>query len=335
MIRWNILNTIKIDNMKFKEYKKIQGLHKEECDGILIGKCYIQEKLDGANASIWLGDDGEIHFGSRTRDLFLAKDNFNGFGDWVKENLENLKNIFFAHPNYRLNGEWLVRHTIGYNETSYKKFYLFDIDAENEESSFKLPLEEVYLLARDFNIPTAKLFDVIINPSLEQIKQFAGKSELGQKGEGVVIKNMEFVNKFGDQQFGKYVTQEFKEDNAITFGGNNKSSETYCEMYFVNKFMNLARVQKIFHKLESMEGRLDYKHIPRIMGMCYHDLITEESWTIAQEMGKSGKFFDFKAFKQICDKKAKSIFIELLTGDVSVAHFSNVSDKENHAINSN
>lgn len=321
--------------MKFKEYKKIQGLHKEECDGILTGKCYIQEKLDGANASIWLGDDNEIHYGSRSRDLFLVQDNFNGFGDWVKDNSENLRQLFSEHPNYRLNGEWLVRHTIGYKETSYKKFYLFDIDVEGPDISVKLSIEGVYLNAEKYNIPSAKLFAVLENPTLEQIKEFAGKSELGQKGEGVVVKNMQFVNKFGDMQFGKYVTQEFKEDNAVTFGGNNKTSESYHEMYYVNKFMGLARVQKIFHKLESSEGRLSEKHIPRIMMTCFHDLMGEEGYTIALEMSKATVPFNFKSFKSLCDKKSKSIFLELLTGDVSVAHFSNVSDKENHAVNTN
>jgi len=63
--------------MEFKEYKKIQALHKEECDGILHGTCYLQEKVDGANASIWV-EDGNIHCGSRTRDLIKAGDGFNG-----------------------------------------------------------------------------------------------------------------------------------------------------------------------------------------------------------------------------------------------------------------
>lgn len=266
--------------MEFKKYPKIQALHKEECDGILFGTCYIQEKVDGANASIWLGDDNEIHYGSRSRDLFLDKDNFNGFGTWIENNKENLGAFFTEHPNLRLYGEWLVRHTIGYNELSYKKFYLFDIE---DEQGKMYDIKYVQTIGEQYNIPN-------------------------------------FVNKFGDPQHGKYVTQEFKEDNAVTFGGNNRSSETYEEMYYVNQFMTLARVTKIFHKLESSEGRLEMKHIPQIMGMCYHDLITEEAWVIAKEMGKSHKLFNFKAFQDLCNKKSKSIFIELLTGDISVAN---------------
>lgn len=301
--------------MTFKEYNKIHALHKEECEGILEGKCYIQEKVDGANASIWLSEDG-IHCGSRTRDLTLAGDDFNGFVTYVN-NHEGIKRFFDHNPNLRLYGEWLVRHTIGYNETAYKHFYLFDIENEHGEC---LSMEEVNEYAQHYGIKTVELFAVMDNPTIENIKEHAGKSVLGSKGEGVVVKNLSYINKFGVKQYGKFVTQEFKEDNAVTFGGNNKSSETYNEMYYVNKFMNLARVQKNFHKLESMEGRLDMKHIPRMMSMCYHDLITEECWEIAKDMGKSNKRFDFKAFENLCNKKSKSIFIELLTGDVSVAN---------------
>lgn len=255
--------------MQFKPYNKIHALHKEECEGILEGTCYIQEKVDGANASIWLGDDGEIHYGSRSRDLFLANDNFNGFGDWVRAHPQ-LKFFFKQYPAIRINGEWL-------------------------DGKFE-------------------------NPSMELIRSFAGQSVLGEKGEGVVVKNLSFRNKFGDVNFGKYVTQEFKEDNGVTFGGNNKFSETYEEMYFVNKFVTLPRVEKTTHKLESMEGKLSEKHIPRVMGMVFYDVMSEEGNDMANHLAKNGADFNFKKFRELCNKKSKSIFMELLTGDVSVAN---------------
>lgn len=305
--------------MEFKKYEKIHALHKEECEGILEGTCYIQEKVDGANASIWLGDDGEIHYGSRTRDLFLANDNFNGFGDWVRAH-PRLKEFFANFPHIRLNGEWLVRHTIGYRETSYKKFYLFDAEQCDGGMCMTTDIEQLYKIAKEYDIPTAHFHGKFENPTLELIKFFAGRSVLGEKGEGVVVKNLSFRNKFGDVNFGKYVTQEFKEDNGVTFGGNNKFSDTYEEMYFTNKFVTLPRVEKTLHKLESMEGKLSEKHIPRVMGMVFHDVMSEEANDMANHLAKSGADFNFKKFKELCNKKSKSIFMELLTGDVSVAN---------------
>lgn len=300
----------------FKPYPKVQALHKEECEGLLNGTCIIQEKIDGANASIWMEEDG-IHCGSRTRDLTIINEGFNGFKEYV-ENHDGIKKLLEAFPGFRLYGEWLVRHTIGYSELAYKHFYLYEI--ENSVGDL-ISIDHMYQLANAFGIKTAELFAVIDNPPLEEIQKFAGKSVLGEKGEGVVVKNFNFINKFGNRQHGKYVTQEFKEDNAVTFGGNNKSSDTYHEMYYVNKYMTLARVQKIIHKMEATTGKPDYKDIPKVMGLCLYDLITEEAWAIANDMFKIPGGFNFGAFKKLCDKKSKQIFIEIITNSISVAHY--------------
>lgn len=304
--------------MTFKQYKKIQALHKEECEGILEGTCYIQEKVDGANASIWI-EDGKVHCGSRTRDLTLAGDGFNGFVEYVKTH-QGINSLLSTRSNFRLYGEWLVRHSIGYHEKSYRQFYLYDI--ETEEGN-KMDIEEVNKIAEEFGIPHVHLFTKIKNPTLDQIKEFAGKSVLGEKGEGIVVKNLEFINKFGDTQYGKYVTQEFKEDNAITFGGNNKHSDTYWEMYFVNEYVSLPRLEKILNKFSNMsEEKLDMKHIPQIMGMMHHDVITEECWAIQK---KCTAPFDFKAFEKLVKRKTRQMFINHLTGEISVADM-----KQNH-----
>ena len=55
----------------FKSYPKLHRLGKEEVEGILDGYCVIQEKIDGANASIWM-HDGTVHVGSRRN--ILARD---------------------------------------------------------------------------------------------------------------------------------------------------------------------------------------------------------------------------------------------------------------------
>lgn len=303
--------------MKHKTYKKIHRLGAEENDGILIGKCYIQEKIDGANASIWWDSDtNQVHYGSRTRDLRAANDNFNGFGDWMAKNPQ-VGAYLEKNQLVRLNGEWLVRHSIGYHEASYKSFYLFDVDEERDGKDYRYSMEGMYELADHLKIPSAHLFASLENPTLEQIKEFAGKSVLGLKGEGVVIKNLDFISKFGDLEYAKYVTQEFKEDNAITFGGNNKHSDTYWEMYFVNAYVTMPRLEKILHKFAAMsEERLDMKHIPQIMGMMHHDIISEEAWEISK---KCTAPFDFKAFGRLVQRKTRQMYINYLNGDVSVA----------------
>jgi hypothetical protein len=292
----------------FIRYEKIHRLGKEETEGILEGTCYIQEKIDGANTSIWV-EDGEIKCGSRNN---VLESGFNGFVDYVK-NHEGINTLLKKHPEYRLYGEWCVRHTIQYNETSYKKFYLFDIMIKDSDF-YEIP--QVYVTAEKYGIDTPKLFDVIENPTVEQVMKYVGMSAIGEIGEGVVIKNFMFVNKFSQICYAKVVTEKFKEDNAICFGGNNKFSDTYWEMYVCNKYMTLQRIEKIIHKIEpTLDRKIDMQDIPRVMSTAFHDLITEEIWEIQKKVPS----INFKSLQRVCYKKAKQIFVDILNNSISVA----------------
>lgn len=296
--------------MQFKEYNKIHRLGKEETDGILIGKCYIQEKVDGANVQIWKDETGKIRMGSRSKEI---TEGFNGFCEYVNNDtrISSLLNMF---PEYRLYGEWLVRHTIQYSETAYKQFYLFDI--ENIATGTLLELNQVKNVAEQFALCFPQIFAVLENPTVEQIMPFVGKTNLGEKGEGVVIKNPAFINMFGINQYAKIVTQEFKEDNGLVFGGNNKHSDTYWEMYVVNKYITLERVQKIMNKLQPLiDKKLDFEHTSRIASTTFHDMLTEEIWEISKKVVS----VNFKKLSNLCTRKAAQIYKDILNNSISVA----------------
>ena len=297
--------------MNFKKYHKIHRLGKDETIGILNGVCHIQEKIDGANASIWLDDHGDIHCGSRNNDVTDRGDGFNGLVEYVK-NHQGIKDLLKVHPEFRLYGEYLVKHTIRYNETAYNHFYLFDIEDGEEFVNTEL----VYKYAEKYDIKTPHYFGQFHSPDEEFIKEMVGESKLGDKGEGVVIKNFGFENTFGDTVYAKIVTQEFKERNNIVFGGNNKSSDTYWEMYVVNKYCTLPRVKKIMQKLESEKGKLDFCDTSRLTNTVYHDMLTEEIW----EIQKKVPMVDLKKLKALSFRKAKQIFHDTLYNFNSVAY---------------
>lgn len=314
------------------KYPKIKRLGEEDNDGILLGKVYVQEKVDGANAQIWI-ENGEIKCGSRTQELTGG---FNGFVEYAKSH-EGIRTFLEENPSCRLFGEWLVRHTIAYNETVYRKFYLFDVmvlpnefklEGEDEEEIERqkarqctwYTIERVYETGIKYNLETVQLFGVFENPLPEVFQEFVGKSILGDKGEGIVLKNPLFINKWGDHVSAKVVTQEFKEDNALTFGGNNKHSETYVEMKLVNEAMTMPRIQKIMQKLQPMvEKRLGREETGRVIEMAYHDMFEEEIW----EFVKKHKQIDFSHLENLAKKKAVKIYHDLLDGHISVAYETN------------
>ena len=296
--------------MTYKTYHKIHRLGKEETDGILDCEFVVQEKVDGANCSIfWL--DGEVRCGTRTR--MLPKDeSFNGFQETVNAN-SKVKDFLQSNPHLILYGEWLVKHTITYPDEAYRKIYLFDVyDTTNDVF---VPQEVVSGLAQQLELEYPHVF-AVGKLTEDEIKEFVGKSAIAPAGEGVVLKAQGFVNKFGDHIYAKVVHQKFKESNAIVFGGNNKHSETYWEMYVVNKYCTTGRVQKIMQKIQAeTEKRLDMEHTSRVAGTCYHDLITEEAWEIAQKVPA----IDYKKLKGLCTRKFIQIYHDILNNTLSVA----------------
>jgi hypothetical protein len=77
---------------EFRGWSKIPRLRRD---------VIITEKIDGTNACVWIGEDGDFHAQSRTRIITPESDNF-GFAAWVHDNIEALRKL---GPGYHY-GEW-------------------------------------------------------------------------------------------------------------------------------------------------------------------------------------------------------------------------------------
>lgn len=88
----------------------------------LVRECVVTEKLDGTNASVCVGDDGSMRFGSRNRWITPDDDNF-GFARWATEHAEGLAALGVG-THY---GEWWgagIQRRYGLAE---KRFSLFNV----------------------------------------------------------------------------------------------------------------------------------------------------------------------------------------------------------------
>lgn len=88
----------------------------------LSAKMVITEKLDGTNAQIAVGEDGEFLVGSRKREITLGDDNF-GFAAWAYERKDEL--VSFLGPGRHF-GEWYgqgIQRKYGLED---KRFALFN-----------------------------------------------------------------------------------------------------------------------------------------------------------------------------------------------------------------
>jgi len=107
--------------MEFKEFSKIARLSRD---------CVITEKLDGTNASVYIGEDGEFLTGSRTRWITPEGDNF-GFSRWAHEHKDEL---LLLGPGHHF-GEWWgsgIQRRYGLTE---KRFSLFNVGRWLDEVS--------------------------------------------------------------------------------------------------------------------------------------------------------------------------------------------------------
>lgn len=197
----------------------------------------IQEKLDGANAS-FKKENGQIKCFSRNTELDESN-TLRGFYNWVHTTI----NPDELAEGYIYFGEWLVRHKLSYGENE-NQFYLFDI--YNEKGHY-VSFDNVEMVAKQLKINLIPVFYYGTFQSLEHIQSFIGKSKLGEIGEGVVVKNVNYTDKHGNQQFTKFVSDDFAEMAKVKKHKVNTQKDDLQE--FVNATVNKARVSKIMHKL--------------------------------------------------------------------------------------
>lgn len=95
----------------FTPFPKIPRLSRE---------CVITEKIDGTNASIYIGEDGEFKTGSRTRWITPGDDNF-GFAWWANKHKDELMALGPGHHF----GEWWgqgIQRKYGLDERRFSLF---------------------------------------------------------------------------------------------------------------------------------------------------------------------------------------------------------------------
>lgn len=293
--------------MNYRSYPKIHALHKEEVENILDYEVVVQVKIDGANSVVYL-KDGVVRCGSRSRELPLDE-SFRGLQEHIASK-PNIKKFLEEHPDAILYGEWLVKHSINYTQDFYNKWYLFDV-LEGEEYWKQ---EDVEKLAAELEVG----YPVVYGKgkfTLEELDSFIEQEWLGHKNEGVVLKPLDFTNKFGDRPYAKRVSQQFKEKNAIVFGGNDKHSEFYWEQYITNKYCTLATLEKNLNKLAPELGRIGKEHTPQIANTCVHDTWTENAWEIFKKVPK----LDFRKAQSLMMRKYIQLFHDKLENSFSVA----------------
>jgi len=283
--------------MSFKKYQHLERFGTPEVQNIELGECYIFPKIDGTNSSIWF-ENGQIHCGSRNRELSLENDNA-GFMAWVLTQKKFLE-FFTQNPTMILYGEWLVPHSLKtYRENAWRDFYVFDVmfDMGNENCTY-LHYSDYEPLISEYGISYIPPISIIKNASYEGLISNLEKNVFliqdGKGvGEGIVIKRYDYKNKYGRTTWAKIVTSEFKEKHTKEMG-TPKSENKIVEQDLAEKFVTTALVEKEYAKICN-EFEWSSKLIPKLLNLVYYSLIKEDMWEILKDL--KSKVIDFDRLK--------------------------------------
>jgi len=301
------------------KYMHIERLDSEEVQGLLeMPEIFLEPKIDGANSSILIDNDGILRAAKRSQVLGDGHE-FRGLVAYMYANQDRFLRFFAKYPNTTIYGEWLVKHSVGwYRESAWNKFYAFDILDLNTGLFFR-PDRRVEML-KEFDIeqvvPLCKLEGPLVSEAdLQTLRDMVQRNKFliddpDKIGEGIVIKafngDTPYRNQYGRITWAKIVTQEFKEKNAKEFGPVNLKFPQEFEKLFAETYITMGRIEKCKQKIMDAKGTgWQSSYIGPLLGMVYRDAFDEELWGFikAEKVGH----LDFKVLGTQCVLRAKRL----------------------------
>lgn len=283
--------------MMFEKYQHVERYGTPGVDGINFGTCHVFPKIDGTNACLWFHE--RLRCGSRNRELSLEQDN-HGFCAWAQEQC-NIDHFFQANSSLRLFGEWLVPHSLRtYREDAWRKFYVFDVmDGERY-----LPYEEYKPILETFRLHYVPCYAVVKNGDEEMFRNQLENNDFlmqdGHMGEGIVIKNYEFRNKFGRVNWAKIVTSEFKEKSMKAMSAPVKEGKMGPERWIAETYVTRALIDKELAKFEpDFQGPVQ----PRLLSTIFNCILEEETKNFVKKL--KNPTVDFRELKRWVDNQVK------------------------------
>lgn len=299
--------------MSFVRYQHIERWGNTEVQDIQFGTCHVFPKIDGTNASVWVDDNLNLCCGSRKQEVSVGDDN-QGFAAFVQES-EPIQQFLLDYPQCTLFGEWLVPYSLkAYRADAWEKFYVFDVmRPSNDKGLDYLTYEEYQPLLESAGLDYIPEMAIIHNGNyemfLKQLEQNDFLMQDGHKGEGIVIKNYNFQNRFGRQTWAKIVSSEFKKKNQKTMGAPLKEGKQMIEQLIADEFVTLALCQKVKSKIEASQAGWSSRHISRLLQTVYYDVVREECWTFVKK--HKNPTIDFKTLQTLVILRIKYLLPEV------------------------
>ena len=225
---------------------------------------------------------------------------------------ENHVKLAMAHPELVFYGEWLVPHSLKtYQEDAWRDLYIFDV--YDREKGIYLSYDVYKPLLDAYSVTYIPCLGVVTNPTYDILCKYRDENFYKIKdnsgaGEGIVIKQYNWKNKFGRTSFAKMIANHFQDAHIKVMGGSVIKVKL-IEEEIANEFVTKHIVDKAVAKIRTEQLHFGAKHIPQLFGMVFHELIVEEMWEIVKKY-KYPKI-DFKTLNTCTIVKIKQLLPEL------------------------
>lgn len=302
--------------MTFLRYPHLERFGNSGVQDIEFGVTHVFPKLDGTNASVWF--DKRVRAGSRNRELDTVnpgnKDN-QGFAAYIHSEhgtADKIRLFCYENQNYVLYGEWLVPHTIKtYRKDAWRRFWIFDV-YDRAKGKF-LPYEVYQPLMEDYGLDYIPCIKKFKNGSYDNFLHEAQNNSSfllpeGSKGEGIVIKNYDWTNKFQQVTWAKIVLNEFKDNFHKAMGASlqeiGSPAQVICDFACTPHL-----IEKEYAKIVNEVGEWTSHYIPRLLHTVFHSVVTEELWDGLKKINYGS--VNFQELKALCIQKVKQVKPEL------------------------
>ena len=298
-------------------------LHVERLDetkinvsAFLNGTIYIFPKLDGTNSCVWADELGNIHCGSRKREISLDHDNADFMLFFTTDkSTENLRNFLIEHPYYIVYGEWLNGWSGRKQAGTIKQyldpgFWIFGVF--NNDTLSYLNYEKYFSMLKDIYDKIDQPLAILNYPSEKDIINLLEQNHFNLPndvlGEGVVCWNYDFRDQFGHFQVAKIVAKEFHEMKGQSQKIKVPQIREGLEQDIINAFISSADCEKCKQKVMVMFNLDSWdnsgKNIGTFLNLLYNDLIKEEMISIIKRF--KNPVIDFAILKAACFIKGRT-----------------------------
>ena len=183
------------------------------------------------------------------------------------------------YPDDILYGEWLIQHQEKYHPDAYDMYYVFDIENMVDDYYVYQPYEVYSEKLDEFKINYIPRLVKLENPEPEELYDFLEKAtflkENDEAGEGIVIKNYGYKNKYGRQSWAKVIRSEFRKKKKERVMNSLKpvNEHKFVDDCFTEHYCRKEMLKFLYEKKVEY---WDSKFMKEFVETVFHELISEE-----------------------------------------------------------